>query len=317
MSKGTLRRLIILFKLTVMVGLVSWLLDSGQMDFTQILDQPFSALHLAGVVVLLVNFGLSGYRWFLLLRIQLPHVRPGRVIGWMWISEFFAMVTPGGGGGELARSYYAIRNHPEARIAAFSSVLIDRMVGLVSLLFLGAASYGMFLLSGRQVTAVTHYLGMATGASLVVVILGSAALFIRPMRILFSRFISDDLAQATTLIMTTYWRQKMVVAYGFLLSLIGQLFLIFPFWIAADVMAVDMDYLASFLVIPLTLIANILPVSPGGMGVGETAASFMFAQFSVLNGAGLMVLVRIWLMILQIGGGLWYLLEKDGRFSPR
>ena len=139
---ATKRRIVVLFKLALTVSLVYWLLDSGQMDFTQFLERPLSVLHLATTSVLIINFILSGYRWFLLLRIQLPHVYPVRVVGWMWIREFFAMITPGGGG-ELARSYYAIKNHPEARVAAFSSILLDRLLGLISLLFLGIMSNGV------------------------------------------------------------------------------------------------------------------------------------------------------------------------------
>ena len=311
MLSGARRRIIVLFKLAIIVALVYWLMDSGQMDFTQLLEQPFSLLHLAAIAILTVNFLLSGYRWFLLLRIQLPHVRVGSVIGWMWISEFFAMVTPGGGGGELARSYYAIKNHPEDRTSALSSVLLDRLIGLLSLLFLGVASYGLFLLFGRQITPAAHYLGVATGASLIIAVLGSMTLLARPTRMLFGRFISADMMRAAALITQTYWRRKDVVVSCFVLSLVCHLFLIIPFWVAADLLVVDMDYLASLLVVPLTMIANLLPITPGGMGVGETAASFMFAQFAVLNGGAMMAMVRLWLMILQLGGGLWYLVKKN------
>ncbi len=311
-----MRRLIVFSKLAIMIGLVYWLLDSGQIDLTQLLEQPFSSLHVVGIIVIIGNFMLTGYRWFLLLRVQLPDVRALRVIKWGWIGEFFNMVTPGGGGGELARSYYAIKHHPEARIAAFSSVVLDRLIGLVALLALGFVSYGMLVLTGRQMTPVTHYLGSASGVLLAGVVLVSAALMMPVSRRLFRRFISHDLAQAMALIMQTYWQRKTVAIYCFLLSLVCHLLLIFAFWIAAGIFVVQMDYLSSVLVVPLTLVANLLPVSPGGMGVGETAATYMFAQFNVINGAGLMALVRVWMMILQLAGGLWYLFDKDGQKTP-
>ena len=308
--------MIILFKLALTSGLVYWLLDSGQMDFKKILEQPFSALHLAAIAILTVNFIIAGYRWFLLLTIQLPDVRLGRMIGWMWISEFFAMVTLGGGGGKLARSYYAIKNHPEARIAGFSSVLLDRLIGLLSLLFLGVASYGLFLLSGQQVTPTAHHLGAVTAILLLIAVLGSIALMASPTRRAFRRFISDDMLRATDLIMQSYYRQKAVVVYCFVLSLIAHLFLIMSFWVAADLLVIDMDYLSSLVVVPFTLIANFLPITPGGIGVGETTATFMFALFAVVNGGTMMAMVRLWLIILQLGGGLWYLLQSEDRL-PR
>ena len=66
----------------------------------------------------------------------------------------------------------------------------------------------------------------------------------------------------------------------------------------------------AFLVCPLVFVATALPLSPSGIGVGETAASVLFAQFGVETGATLMLIVRLWFLVLQLPGGLLYVLRR-------
>ena len=44
---------------------------------------------------------------------------------------------------------------------------------------------------------------------------------------------------------------------------------------------------------PLVVLANSLPVSPGGIGVGESAAKALFALLGATGGAEVMLLLRL------------------------
>ena len=58
------------------------------------------------------------------------------------------------------------------------------------------------------------------------------------------------------------------------------------------------------------IIANNLPISPDGVGVAETTASILFGQFNVQTGAAIMLIVRLWIFILRLPGGLIYVLHN-------
>ena len=71
------------------------------------------------------------------------------------------------------------------------------------------------------------------------------------------------------------------------------------------------------MVCPLVYVAVALPLSPNGVGVGEAAASVLFAQFGVETGATVMLVVRLWLLVLRLPGGLLYIFRKGNSAAPR
>ena len=82
---------------------------------------------------------LASVRWKILLAIQ------GLDRGWLhatrllMISVFFNLFTPGLIGGDAVRLFYLTREMPECGASpAFAAVMMDRIIGLLSLLFLAA-----------------------------------------------------------------------------------------------------------------------------------------------------------------------------------
>ena len=53
-----------------------------------------------------------------------------------YVGLFFNVVLPGSTGGDLARAYIVVRDHPERRAKALMSVLLDRILGLVAMALL-------------------------------------------------------------------------------------------------------------------------------------------------------------------------------------
>ena len=87
------------------------------------------------------------------------------------------------------------------------------------------------------------------------------------------------------------------------------------FAIAAHILEVSVGLDTIAIVVPFVVIANILPLSPGGIGVGETVASFLFAEFGVADGAAIMLTARIWIIIVQLAGGIVYLLYRHEQYE--
>ena len=60
--------------------------------------------------------------------------------------------------------------------------------------------------------------------------------------------------------------------------------------------------LSALLAVPLVIIAMSLPISPGGLGVGEAAASQLFAEFGLANGALVVLVVRLGVVVISLPG---------------
>ena len=67
------------------------------------------------------------------------------------------------------------------------------------------------------------------------------------------------------------------------------------------------------MLIPLGYLANALPITPGGIGVGEVAMESLFSMFSLEGGAVVLLGWRVLLIIISLLG-LYYYLKGEKRF---
>ena len=79
---------------------------------------------------------LAGFRWRILLRIQGIHLGWGRLSMLLLIGVFFNYFIPGGTGGDVVKIFYLLKETPGKRSAALLTVLMDRLVGLIALIFM-------------------------------------------------------------------------------------------------------------------------------------------------------------------------------------
>lgn len=306
-----MRWIVYFIKLGVAGGLIYWLIDGGLLDLSPLIDGSLSIYFFLVPVCLIANLVLAGMRWSFLLRVHNSQIRLLDVIGWQWIGEFFALFTPGGGGGELARAYYAFRSTEQGKIAALSTVILDRLIGLHTLLLLGAASLAFLYIGG---TGEQLKLGWI-GGMVLMLLLGVSIFFLAfnfvSIRTLSLYLIPASLKETVTSMYDAYLKEKKAFFSCFVISLLSQIFLLGAFYLAGMHLDTPVDFSTVLLVVPLIFLANTLPISPGGIGVGETAASFLLLQFGIANGAAIMLIVRLSLIAVQLPGVLFFLAQKN------
>lgn len=302
-------------KLVVAVLLLGWLTTSGRLDFSPLLQASLSPLHLVGFPLVALSNVPSTMRWRWLLRIQGVDAGFRQVLTWLWIGEFFALTLPGSMGAELARGFYVVRNTERDRLGALSTLLLDRVLGLFAALFLGSLSFAVSLLGDDPPDAALTVVGVAV--TLLLLAVGGFSLGVagRPTRALMLRLVPKRFSDSVETVLSSYLAQKWLLARCFVLSLVPHLLLMLAFMVAGEMLGTPLQWHQVLLVVPLVLIAIVLPISPGGIGVGETAASVLFAQLGAPNGAAIMLLVRVWLILLQLCGGLVYLASSGNAGS--
>ncbi|VVM04952.1 hypothetical protein MAMC_00323 [Methylacidimicrobium cyclopophantes] len=94
----------------------------------------FAAILLGGAQVTFASM-----RWRALLGVQEIALTLAETVQLTLIGHFFNAFLPGSTGGDLARIYYAVRVAPKQKAAASLSVVYDRFVGVIVLLFIGCS----------------------------------------------------------------------------------------------------------------------------------------------------------------------------------
>jgi glycosyltransferase 2 family protein len=255
---------------------------------------------------------VQGLRWWQLLKTQNICFSFLKTLRLTWIGQFFSAVLPGMAGGELARGYYIFQEAPSARLAGISTVLVDRALGLYAFLFLGIISLSVHLLVHGDVAPPVFDLGVLNLLLFVGMSLVFLALTVDRSRNAVLKMLPNGLRATLDATLNAYPASAPVMAICFGLSLVAGIMVIEAFQIASRITDSPLSWEQVILVCPLVFVAGALPISPGGIGIGETAASVLFARFGVETGATIMLIVRIWIFLLRLPGGLLYIFHTSG-----
>ena len=300
-------------KVLVAVGLLIWLVKSGRLDLHILFSRPLSVFHGFGLLVLLMGMVMQAWRWWWLLKVQKIGLSFQRTLGLVWIGRFLAMVLPGAVGGVMVRGYYVTREAPSAKIAGLSSIVLDRSLGLYASFLLSLAALGMTVWSSEPLTGPVRHVGVVT---IMVVMGGSAAfltLWLHPTRRLMLGLVPGRFRPSLEGALAAYRDRSRCLLACFALSLAISVVAMGAFVLAGEAIGTPVGWKQAFMVCPLVFVASALPISPGGIGVGETAASVLFARFGVETGATVLLTVRLWYLVLRLPGGLLYVFRaRDG-----
>ena len=289
-------RLIVKFVLAA--GIVAWLC-TGRLDVRRLTHVPLWP-DLAGLA--LIVFGsmlLPAVRWWWLLRIQQIDVSLWRATKMTWVGYVAALIMPGAASGDLAKSYMILRQQSGAKARSLSTVLIDRFLGIYSLLLLGCLSAAWYRWAnpyGRSLGAISDLLfALLTGATL-----ASALALLGPTRRLLSWAAPLAWIDAWKESYQLYRNSKSALVGCLMLSLIGSILTAASLAAADRALGGAASWTASLLIGPLVVLANGVPLTPGGIGVAEATASELFNQAGSANGAEMMLAVRLIMAILSL-----------------
>ncbi len=124
-------------KITVAAVIISWLFHKA--DVLRVWDclrEARGGLVLLGVASCLFTIGIAGWRWQRLLAVFKIEARLGSLICIAQIGHFFMMFLPRPAGDDLTRMLDISRLAEGRAGEACTSVVIDRLIGLASILML-------------------------------------------------------------------------------------------------------------------------------------------------------------------------------------
>jgi glycosyltransferase 2 family protein len=302
-----------LLRLAVGIALIAYLASSRVIDF-RALSRLVGAwpISLAGLAVIFLDIVLMALRLSWLFRARGLFLPVSNSLELTLVSSFFATFLPGAAGGDLAKLYYAAKENKGRRAEIVTVAIFDRAIGLFSLLLLPLFFAPLFPQLIRSVTVLrvllvtSAVLALCMLAGYVVCVLSPA--FINRLAGWLFRFLpGGELAERTAATIASYRQNPGAVMGALGLSLLANLSLIGATALAIVALHPSSLSMKICLVIPLGDLANNLPLTPGGLGVGESAYNALFKVAGLDGGADALLCWRIWRAAVGLIGLVLYL----------
>src|ERR1700746_4094943 len=266
------RVLLTLFRLAIGAGLIVYLAKSGIVDFRAV-SKLFTAWRItfAALTLLLIDNALMSVRLSWLFRPQGLNLRFGTSLKLSLVGFFFATFLPGAASGDLSKLFYTTRGNGGRRIEIMTVVLLDRAIGLFSLLLLPLIFLPMFSqrlrgeFSLRSLLLTLRLLALVVAAGFLLCLFSDPFISCLPSgarnRLTKNRCIQQVRAK--------YRENLSILCAALGLSFLANLSLVLVTMLGAAALERFSWTPRMFLVIPIGHIVNSLPLTPGGLGVGE------------------------------------------------
>lgn len=281
-------------KLLVAVFLFYLLYRYGFFNFTALraIAGNYSMLALAGLLIF-ITVPLGSLRWWLLLQTQGINISLTRAFNIFYLGFFANTVLLGAIGGDVVRGTYICKQVQGSRLPALTTILIDRIFGLYAILVVGALS-GLLLPQAAFASAAVKFLyavmvGLCVLATLVITIslIFSSNLEAHAARENWSNrnyalAKLSDLFVAMGLFRQAPTRLFLGLVFSMLIQFltVASLFIICKAEGSFGLTLWECSFAAS-----LALVASIIPITPGGLGVGEGSFAQVGALFLASNAA--------------------------------
>src|SRR5262249_9061391 len=262
------------------------------------------------VALVLVDRALMACRWLLLLCIIDPADRPplGRIMRIFFVSTFVGTFLPASIGADAVRAYSMTRLSVRGRDAV-ASVFMDRMLGVASILVVGAV--GLLLardLAGNRTIVLSLIAAGAICALTLVVVFSdrAARLAARAIRLLPARVheFGDGLL-ASIRRYSSYHGQLANVLLG---SIAVQALRIVQAYFLGSGLGIAAGPATYFAFVPPILLGMVLPVTFNGIGTSQAAFVWFFGRVGIAPPAAfaLSILFVALGVVGNLPGGLLY-----------
>jgi uncharacterized membrane protein YbhN (UPF0104 family) len=258
--------------------------------------------------------GVSAWRWGVLLEAQGLKFPLRRLTSSFFVATFFNNFLPSNIGGDVIR---IADTAPAAgsRTLATTVVLIDRGMGLLGLVLIAALGATLTVrfrpIDLGPVSPSLLWAGFGVATVLAAPALLSPKTFTRllaPLRLLHAEWIDVRLGRLTDAL-TRFRETPAALAGCFAGALIVQAVLVAFYVAIARSMRIPVEFAELALVVPISFIVQMLPISMNGFGVREATFAFYFARFGLPLESGLLVsfVGAAVIMLFSLSGGAVYL----------
>jgi len=269
----------------------------------------------AAVVLLLAERILSTSKWLLLLRAKGSPITFWRLLVINYIGGFWGLILPSSVSADIVRGYYLSKSTANVSLAV-TSMVIDRLMGMLSLVLLGCVSAWMVgdtfgLVHARLIAA-----GVAGGVTLAIALLFHNDFVHWVDRRIIKRVADRKIIHQVRrwIVACLHYRQyPRTLVVSFLLTGFVQMLRILIFYAVAVSFGVHASVTYYFIFVPLIMLLIMLPISINGIGVREGSFVAFFALVGVPSSQAFIIsfVVSVLTTLMTAVGGVVYMFDKS------
>ncbi len=277
--------------------------------------RPVPALGMA-LATLSLGVFLAAYRWYLLLRVQGMELSFSRCLMPSYTGFGLNQFLPGGVGGDVVRLAFLVRALPNAKARGVTTLLADRALGLVALMTLTLVSFVVYrdaLPDHPHLRAMVDLCAVGMALALVCALVA----VVLPDDVGLSRWMMRRISHApllaavvnTLAALHSFRRMPWQVAYAFGVSILVQALAALALLYISRVMGFSIPFWHLVLASSVAQIASAVPLTPGGIGVGEAAfaATLALLGYPAALGLGSVLMgLRVLSIVLALPGYALY-----------
>jgi uncharacterized membrane protein YbhN (UPF0104 family) len=274
-----------------------------------------------GLILWLVTIVIAGWRWNQLLGILDIHVPVKSLACVVPIAQFFSVFLPGSTGDDLTRMLYVSRLAPGRVGEACMTVLLDRFIGLVSVLLL-AAFCVPWQWSVMSASSQTLWIAVGMLCAGGFAGLGGAVFFLvgHPTHRWFEKRLrrrpAHSLRDEAARIWGLLCDHKLLVIKVLAAALITQLIHCVVFYLAGLSVGIHSPLLLWTTFVPIVLAANALPITVAGVGIREYLLVLFLGPIANVDSERALAtsfVIFAMILIMCLMGGVLYIFYRPKR----
>jgi glycosyltransferase 2 family protein len=232
----------------------------------------------AAVGLVLVDRTLMAMRWIDLLVALAPGTRPplGAVLRVFFVSSFVSNFVPSVAS-DLYRAY-ALSRYDVHLAESTASVLMDRALGVLSVVIVGAAALPLAheIAARRELVAGLAVMAGLCAVATAVIFSERAAAIVRSTASLIPLAVLHRITGALTDAVRRYAGHHGALARVLAMSIAVQMFRVLQAWCLGRALGLDLPLMTYFVFIPVIVLIMQLPITVNGLGTTQVAFNRLF-----------------------------------------
>jgi len=270
----------------------------------------------AALVAYLLMVLMSAWRWDLLLTAQ--HVRvPYRTLASsFFVATFFNNFLPSNIGGDVVR--IADTTRPAgSRTLATTIVIVDRGIGLLGLILTAALGASLTHLNAGPVNAAMLWIGLIGALAISVPAFTTPTVVgrvLQPLKVFHAEWVAARLERLTGAL--GRFGKRPAALLGCFAGAVAVQGLLVLFYLAiARGLSIPVSVSQLAVIVPMTFIVQMLPISMNGLGVREATFAYYFTRLGLpLSSAlALSIIGAALVTVFSLSGGVVYLTRRRQR----
>ena len=316
LGAATLFRLVFALAL---LGYTLWRSDPGEV--WQVCTHAALIPLLVAVSLVLLDRAVMAYRWFVLLRpLEGKNLPPFRtILRIFFVSTFVGTFLPASIGGDAVRAY-SLSNHRVPIADSMASVVVDRMLGVLSVLLMALLGLALArdLAASRAVVFALAITALACAVAAVLIFSNNAD---GVAERLFARLPWERARRAATSLFAAvrcYSNHHGALANVLVGSVSVQVLRVIQAYYMGVSIGMQQPLVTYFAFIPLILLIMFLPITTNGIGTGQAAFLWLFSRVGTPReqAFALSVLFIALGIVGNLPGAVYYLRGAPGEAVP-